>query len=247
MLSLPFHLQVIFQKKLSTKQWLSLVFLTIGCMLKQANPSSIAQDGVPHDDDQNSLTSIKNFLLFFVNPSMVFLLVQISCSTIAGVYTEFLVKRHSADLDIWVQNIFMYTDSIISGLVIFSLSGQPFSEFFCLIDEGVPIKYRLKIGAVICNLAAMGITTALFLKSLNSIVKNFATALEVVVTAILSWIVFGIPIGPLTVVAMVIIIVSIYIYSNNPLVQHHISQVPRKAKLSTSVDGDYEVMGNGIN
>lgn len=41
---------------------------------------------------------------------------------------------------------------------------------------------------VILNNAAVGIVTSLFLKNLNSILKTFASALELVFIAILSWV-----------------------------------------------------------
>ena len=67
------------------------------------------------------------------------------------------------------------------------------------------------------NNACIGIVTSLFLKSLNSILKTFASALELMFTGILSWIIFGIPLDMLTVVSIVIVSMATWLYSKNPV------------------------------
>ena len=55
---------------------------------------------------------------------------------------------------------------------------------------------------LIINNAVLGIVTSLFLKKLNSILKAFASALELVITAVLSVPILGIPLTPTTVMAL---------------------------------------------
>ena len=55
---------------------------------------------------------------------------------------------------------------------------------------------------MILNNAVLGIVTSLFLKKLNSILKAFASALELVITAVLSVPILGIPLTPTTVMAL---------------------------------------------
>ena len=55
---------------------------------------------------------------------------------------------------------------------------------------------------LILNNAVLGIVTSLFLKKLNSILKAFASALELVITAVLSVPILGIPLTPTTVMAL---------------------------------------------
>ncbi|XP_012222285.1 UDP-galactose transporter senju isoform X2 [Linepithema humile] len=90
--------QVIFSKKLSGIQWVSLVILTIGCMVKHF--------------DVNVLGS-----KFHVDIFLFLMLIQTICSCLAGVYNEYLLKRQGADIDIFVQNVFMYIDSIFCNIV----------------------------------------------------------------------------------------------------------------------------------
>lgn len=49
---------------------------------------------------------------------------------------------------------------------------------------------------LILNNAALGIVVSLFLKRLNSILKTFASALELMFTAVLSWCAHGVHAGP---------------------------------------------------
>jgi len=65
-------LQILFRKKLSSKQWLSLVLLTAGCMIKQIDPTvmggakSSATAATPKSDSS-----------FPLSINLVFILVQV--------------------------------------------------------------------------------------------------------------------------------------------------------------------------
>lgn len=70
---------------------------------------------------------------------------------------------------------------------------------------------------LIINNALIGITTSLFLKNLNSILKTFASALELVFTAVLSFLLFGVPIRPNTWAAISVVSYAVYLYSKHPV------------------------------
>ncbi|KAK8739051.1 hypothetical protein OTU49_003811 [Cherax quadricarinatus] len=78
--------------------------------------------------------------------------------------------------------------------------------------------WQLSVIAIILNNAAVGIVTSFFLRSLNSILKTFASALELMFTAVLSWIIFGIPIDWWTAAAIALVIYATYMYAQNPVV-----------------------------
>merc|ERR1719278_1736536 len=44
---------------------------------------------------------------------LMFIFTQVLCSVFAGVYNEFLIKGKGADIDIMIQNVFMYLDCIV--------------------------------------------------------------------------------------------------------------------------------------
>lgn len=94
--------QCLFKKDLSKIQWLSLVLLTIGCMVKE-----LKTDGNVHQNSYGLFTSL------------LLMLTQILCSCLAGVYNEYLLKKgQGVNVNVYVQNIYMYTDSIICNLLL---------------------------------------------------------------------------------------------------------------------------------
>ena len=70
---------------------------------------------------------------------------------------------------------------------------------------------------LIINNSVLGIITSLFLKKLNSILKAFASALELVITAVLSVPLLGIPLTLHTVLALILISVAVVMYAQNPV------------------------------
>lgn len=185
-------------------------------MLKQINFSHTAP-GL--DTKQNKSLS----LTFSINA--IFLLVQIVCSCLAGVYNEYLLKKQG-DINIFVQNVFMYLDSIVCNLILLTVDGNIVSA--CQYDNIVKV-FHYKVLIVMLNNALIGIVTSFFLKTLNSILKTFASALELVLTAVLSYVFFHIPIYLNTVLSIAIVMLATYLYSQNP-VQNVQRTVDQKSK-----------------
>lgn len=92
--------QCLFKKDLSKVQWLSLILLTVGCIIKE-----LKMEG---DTQQKSYGFFTSILL---------MLTQILCSCLAGVYNEYLLKKgQGVKVNVYIQNIYMYTNSIICNL-----------------------------------------------------------------------------------------------------------------------------------
>ncbi|KAJ3630410.1 hypothetical protein MTP99_011606 [Tenebrio molitor] len=206
--------QVIFSKTLSRKQWLSLVILTCGCMLKQVNLTETSSD-------ESKTTKLD------IGLNGIFILIQIFCSCLAGVYNEYLLKKQGADVNIFIQNIFMYLDSIVCNVVLLGVRGSLATAFTS--DSLVKVLHY-KVLLVMFNNAAIGIVTSFFLKTLNSILKTFASALELVLTAVLSYVFFSIPIYLNTVLAIATVMFAVYLYSQNP-----VSNPPKPNKQSEQI------------
>lgn len=208
--------QIIFKKSLSRKQWFSLCLLTLGCMLKQWNftlPGSTEVQQQQSDD--GSTFHGKNISGFDLSFSAVLILVQTVCSCLAGVYNEYLLKRAGSDINIYVQNVFMYLDSIVCNLLILMFRGELAAV---VTREHLVEVFRFEVLVIMINNAAIGIITSFFLKYMNSILKTFASALELMFTAILCYLLFSIPIYLNTVLAIFVVSYSIYLYSLNPVV-----------------------------
>ncbi|XP_047132565.2 UDP-galactose transporter senju isoform X1 [Hydra vulgaris] len=191
--------QFLFNKKLSRTQWFSLILLTVGCIIKHLHLSK--ETGLPK-------------ISFTLNMSLLMILLQIFCSCFAGVYNEYLLKDKGDSAPFMLQNVFMYTDSVICNVLLLSYSGEIYNVF---LKKNIDSVLHPIVLTVVLNNGAIGIVTAMFLKSLNSILKTFASALELMFTAILSWIIFGIPVNFMTIVAIGIVSFATLLYAKNPV------------------------------
>lgn len=207
--------QLLFKKKLSFIQWISLLTLMAGCMLKEFNLSAEsvhwADEHVPKSGSNNHNT---HFSLSF-GFNICFILIQVLCSCFAGVYNEFLLKKNAANVNTLVQNVFMYYDSILVNSVIL-VSKYNVTEVFS--SESINSLLHFKVFLVMVNNAALGITTSFFLKNLNSILKTFASALELSLVAILSRIFLHVPLMWNTIVSIGIVSLAVFIYTQNPVI-----------------------------
>ncbi|CAF0962954.1 unnamed protein product [Didymodactylos carnosus] len=225
--------QCLFHKRLTRMQWLSLVLLTCGCIIKQLeyankstdsssikstiSPNSVTSDTLLQDRDLLSYTQKFSFL----NINLLFILIQVFCSCFAGVYNEYLLKDRGVNIDIMLQNIYMYADSILCNFVLLAHFDQQepnialndkLTTTFSIIFQKQPL-----IFLIILNNACIGIVTSLFLKAMDAILKTFASALELLFTGLLAWLLFSIPISFYTFIAILVVACSIYLYSLNPV------------------------------
>lgn len=177
-------------------------------MLKQINFTDVSQE--------------KKSLSLGVGINSILILLQIFCSCLAGVYNEYLLKKQGADVNIFIQNVFMYLDSIVCNVVLLGVRGHLSTAFDY---ENIAKVFNYKVLLVMFNNAAIGIVTSFFLKTLNSILKTFASALELILTAVLSYLFFSIPIYLNTVLAIATVLFAVYLYSQNP-----VSNPPKASK-----------------
>lgn len=191
--------QVIFNKKLSMIQWFSLVILTVGCMVKHFDAHVLGTE-------------------FHVDIFLLLIFVQTTCSCLAGVYNEYLLKRQGADIDIFIQNVFMYIDSIfcnIVAIVLLSVFTNGVSKTLTNIE--IDTLLQPKVILIMLNNSLVGIITSFFLKTLNSILKTFASAVELIFTAVLCWILFSVPISTNTIISITLVSFAVILYSRNPV------------------------------
>lgn len=182
-------------------------------MIKQINFGDLPMT-VTNDSSSEAITH-KNTVGFDLSINAVFILIQTICSCLAGVYNEYLLKDKGEDINIYVQNVFMYLDSIFCNALILLLQGNLIGAFS--VDNLLAIAKPSVLVVMFIN-CAIGITTSFFLKYMNSIIKTFASALELVFTAILCRILFAIPIYLNTVASIAIVFFSLFLYSQSPVV-----------------------------
>lgn len=217
-----------FNKRLTRIQWISLLLLTSGCIIKQFEHSSISSSSIKISKTNSTLSPLDDKALLkdssLVNIHLIWILVQVFCSCFAGVYNEYLLKSdRTVKVDLMLQNAFMYIDSILCNLfllVYFDYQQPTLSavDKFVHTLQLIFSERQFLILLIILNNAAVGIVTSLFLKSMTSILKTFASALELLFTSILAWILFSIPVSIYTFIAIFIVSTAVYLYSINPVV-----------------------------
>lgn len=165
-------------------------------------------------DKIDRVHNAKNTTGFDLSIDAIYIFIQLICSCLAGVYNEYLLKGDGARVNIYVQNIFMYVDSILCNLVFLILQGNIMRAFNMISLRTV---FTLNVIVIIVNNAAIGIVTSFFLRYLNSILKTFASALELLFTAILCYFFFDISIHSNTILSISVVSFSIYLYSLSPV------------------------------
>ncbi|GFO10148.1 CMP-sialic acid transporter 1-like [Plakobranchus ocellatus] len=198
--------QIVFKKYLSRIQWASLLLLTVGCIIKE-----VRHDVSSHTDSAEKMTSFFDY----VDIHLLFIMLQVFSSCFAGVYNEFLLKDVGVDVHIMMANVFMYLNSIVCNALVLLYKGQLIEAFHY---DSIATIMQPGVMAIVVNNAAIGIVTSLFLRNLNSILKTFASALELMFTAVLCWIIFNIPVDVYTVLAIFIVSAATYLYAQHPVV-----------------------------
>lgn len=228
--------QILFKKYLNRNQWISLILLTLGCIIKQIGFSHKSETTTALNQNEEEFNYSK-----YINTSLLLILVQVFSSCFAGVYNEYLLKEKNNQVDIMLQNAFMYTDSIVCNVMLLQFyipSGKATGGVIeALSYNALSSVFHWKVVLIMINNALIGIVTSLFLRSLNSILKTFASALELMFTGILAWAIFGIPLDMLTVVSIGIVSFATWLYSKNPVK----NPAPVYSPVSSKSDSSEEV------
>ncbi|KAK3092490.1 hypothetical protein FSP39_003517, partial [Pinctada imbricata] len=206
--------QIVFSKKLTKEQWMSLIFLTLGCVVKE----------IGHSRASTETETTTSTISSYINPYLFFIFLQVLSSCFAGVYNEYLLKDKGVGIHIMLQNTFMYVDSIVCNLIVLLGKGSLLSSFSAKDLEQIT---QPQVLLIVINNAAIGIVTSLFLRNLNSILKTFASALELMFTAVLCWIIFGIAIDSFTIISIFIVSSATLLYARKPVVNLPKSELPK--------------------
>lgn len=206
--------QFLFNKKLTSMQWISLVILTLGCMIKNFDAATVKSD-----EGTDMWHQVFNIYFLSIN-------FQNFCSCLAGTYNEYLLKTKGSNVDIFLQNVFMYLDSVICNLFILMYKGELGSIF----NDMESLK-DITVFLITVNSAIVGIVTSFFLKNLNSILKTYASALELIITAVVCYILFHIVITGFTILSICLVSIAVAMYFKNPVNNTNISNDKDKQPL----------------
>ena len=156
-------------RRITGLQWLSVMMLTGGVAMVQLsqNKGSGGKEG-----NQDSVAGLVSVLLGCLT------------SGFAGVYFEMVLKSSKAS--IWLRNIQL---SVI-GLFM-SMIGCYLRDFDELMDRGDFFSgYNKYVWGVITLQAAGGLIVAVVVKYADNVMKGFATSLSIIISAIISFVMF---------------------------------------------------------
>jgi len=188
--------QVLFGKRLGRNQWLAIVLITLGCVVKES-PKLMSSGSLPPA----------------VASAWLLLATQMLCSVFAGVYNEKLLKGDGgsqAKVGANLQNAYMYLNSILWNVIVLVVNGR-LGEAVAL--DNLSVVCSPTILALVAIMSSVGLVTGYFLKVLDSVLKSVASAVEVVLCTLLSALLFGAPLDLPSVGAAVLVGAGIALYS----------------------------------
>ncbi|KAM1535932.1 hypothetical protein FF1_014826 [Malus domestica] len=157
------------RKKLSNLQWIAIVLLAVGTTTSQVKGCG--------EVSCDSLFSapIQGYMLGILSACM---------SALAGVYTEFLMKKNNDSL--YWQNVQLYTFGVI-----FNVARLGFDDFRGEFENGPWWQrlfngYSLTTCLVVLNLGSTGLLVSWLMKYADNIVKVYSTSMAMLLTMVLS-------------------------------------------------------------
>lgn len=198
-LTTAFFSVVMLRRALRARQWNALIMLTIGVAIVQL--------------PQGTLTGkLARSELLTVNPSeqlMGLVAVAIACilSGLAGVYFEKVLKS-TARVSVWVRNIQLAMYSLVPALLSVFIV-----DHAAVVEHGFFYGYSRSVWATIMLQGFGGLLVSVCVKFADNILKNFATSLSIIVSAVGSVFVFNATLSYDFALGALLVLLATYIYN----------------------------------
>lgn len=194
---------LLLRKRLTSLQWISLLFLALGVGVVQIQVG--AAKVVPNSPitvDVHTMDAAKGFLA-----------VTAACFTsgLAGVYFEMVLKNSQASL--WVRNVQLSLFSLLPALVpiLFSESAREGGWFAPLFHH-----FGAWAWATVLIQVFGGLVTAMVIKYSDNILKGFATSLSIVISFLASVALFDFHMTFTFVLGSLVVLVATWLYNQQP-------------------------------
>ena len=190
--------QQLFAKRLNRNQWTAIGLIGLGCMVKEGAKLAPSGGGLSANAGAWMLLGV-----------------QMLASVLAGVYNELLLKggnERAGGLKVTtnLQNGFMYLQSVLWNASILAYQGK-LGEAFA--QENLRAVCSPSVLAIIAIMSSVGLVTGFFLKHLDSVLKSVASAMEVVLTMLAAYAVFGTPVDALALLAAALVGSGVWLYA----------------------------------
>lgn len=181
-------------RSLRLNQWLALLLLATGVAVMQIAPLT-AQSHSPAPGDVGN-RSVGIFAVVWV----------CILSGAASVYFESCVKNNQQEISLWVRNIQLGLYSILPVILVAAFG----SDGKIIRERGILYGYTGSTYAVILLQAAGGILVANVVKYADSILKNFATSISIILSTCVSHSLWKTPLTIASVLGASLVIFSTY-------------------------------------
>ncbi|KPP77072.1 putative UDP-sugar transporter protein SLC35A4 [Scleropages formosus] len=186
---------VCLRRRLHCRQWMALILL-MGAGACHSY-SSLEQEG--HGEAGGAVAETKLHISAW---GLFLVLSYCSCSGLAAVYTELILKTQRLPLSL--QNIFLYVFGVaVNGAAhLFGAGGgQSFLDGYSLI-----------VWVIVLSQAANGLLMSVVMKHGSSITRLFVISCSMLVNAALSWALLGLQLTPLFGLAVLMIGLAVHLY-----------------------------------
>ena len=195
---------ILLRKKLSTVQWISLLFLALGVGIVQIQAG--AHNDAAGSAPMPSMNALKGFMA-----------VTAACFTsgLAGVYFEMVLKNSQAHL--WVRNVQLSLFSLLPALapIIVTYGAQATSgigSFFPLLFQNFGPWAWVTVAVQVLG----GLLTAMVIKYSDNILKGFATSLSIVISFLASVALFNFQMTSTLLLGSVVVLAATWLYNSQP-------------------------------
>nr|GAT53252.1 predicted protein [Mycena chlorophos] len=195
---------LLLRKKLTSPQWVALLFLAIGVAVVQIQTGAvrIVEDGALQES-AHAMNPIKGFLA-----------VATACTTsgLAGVYFEMVLKNSQTDL--WVRNVQLSLFSLLPALapVFYLYANDPQDGWLATLFRN----FGAWAWATVSVQVFGGLLTALVIKYSDNILKGFATSLSIVISFLASVLLFNFQITFTFLLGSCIVLIATWLYNHQP-------------------------------
>lgn len=201
---------LLLRKKLSSNQWLSLLFLAIGVGVVQIQGGADSLAGV-------SARASTGTALLEMNAMKGFLAVVAACFTsgLAGVYFEMVLKNSQTDL--WIRNVQLSLFSLLPALapIIFTQNTSGYDDTGNGFISSLFNNFGAWAWATVFVQVLGGLVTAMVIKYSDNILKGFATSLSIVISFLASVALFDFKITITFVLGSVIVLIATWLYNQH--------------------------------
>lgn len=193
---------ILLGRKFSSTKWAALVILTVGVAVVQVSGSSDHTHN--NDNNNNNGTTDENDKSRLVG--LVAVLCAACTSGFAGVYFEKILK--GSDVTLWIRNIQMGLPSVIIALATVCLE-----DSYEVHTKGFFVGYTPVVLLVITVQAVGGLIVAVVVKYADNVLKTFAASFSIVLSCIISAILFDFRPNFVFVCGASLVILSTVLYS----------------------------------